>query len=109
MRRHLRRAIRWLMARIDDMSDEFGLRDEIDARAAAERELRDKYQALFGHGVGREVLADILKMCHFGENLDPNNPAQVAAYNVGMEILQKCKVLQEDNYLQIVSSMLGLP
>ncbi len=51
-------------------------------------DLQAKYRLIFcDGGVGEEVLADILTKCHLGETLNPENPAQIAEYNVGIYVL----------------------
>jgi len=45
-----------------------------------------RYRNVFGSSEGRSVLGNILTVCHFGETLDPENPVQVAEYNVGLAI-----------------------
>jgi hypothetical protein len=65
--------------------------------------IEEKYRALFNHGFGTEILADILMNCHFGITLDPDNKAQIAEYNVGIAIAAKAGFLEE------VDSLLGLP
>lgn len=66
-----------------------------------QREICAKYGLLFRKGVGREVLGDILALCgfpgsagniHYG--LDPNDPASIGRYNVGIEIARKAGVLE---------------
>jgi predicted RNA-binding protein len=71
--------------------------------AIRDSDIRTKYAALFGVGVGRDVLADILITCHFGTTLDYDNKAQIAEFNVGMVIAGKAGVLK-----QIDSQILGL-
>jgi hypothetical protein len=63
----------------------------------ARSEIRAKYHLLFREGIGREVLKDILNMCHFGVTLDPDNKVQVAEYNVGLVIAEKAGVLDGIN------------
>ena len=43
-----------------------------------------KYRVVLTQGIGRDVLADILRTCHFGATLDMTNPHQIAEYNVGI-------------------------
>ena len=58
-----------------------------------DEELQGKYRAVFLNSqLGRDVLEDILRVCHFGRSLDPDNTVQVSEYNVGLMILFKCGV-----------------
>jgi hypothetical protein len=59
------------------------------------REMRDKYRALFFSQVGRDVLSDILVTCHFFGTLDPGNPVQIAEYNVAVVIAAKAGILDD--------------
>lgn len=77
-------------------------------REIYEREIKDKYRALFGSGIGIEVLADLLALCHFGGSLDPDNKVMVAEYNVGVMVLARCGVLQSDNFEGVISALLGV-
>jgi hypothetical protein len=70
----------------------------------ARKELDKKYATLFGSGIGREVLADILFRTHWGSTLDQENKVQIAEYNVGVWILARAGILQAIN-----KSILGLP
>lgn len=59
-------------------------------------ELTLKYRAVFlDHQPGRDVLADILSYCHFGEVLDSENKQQIAENGVGMLILHRCGIFAE--------------
>ena len=51
-----------------------------------------RYRNVFGSPEGRAVLGDILTTTHFGETLNPENPVQVAEYNVGLAIAFKAGV-----------------
>jgi len=53
-----------------------------------------RYRNVFGSPEGRAVLGDILTTCHFGETLNPENPVQVAEYNVGLAIAFKAGVFK---------------
>lgn len=55
-------------------------------------ELMAKYRLLFGTSLGQDILSDILSLTHFGETLNPDNPAMIAEYNVGVAILAKMGV-----------------
>lgn len=57
------------------------------------RELQDKYRHLFLSGIGVDVLADLLTICHFGSTLNPDNSIQISEYNVGVAILARCGIL----------------
>lgn len=59
---------------------------------------------VFMNPIGLEVLGDILSMCHFGCTLDPDNPAAVAEYNVGVIILNKCGVFNEGTLPQVLKA-----
>lgn len=55
-----------------------------------------------------QVLADILKICHFGCTLDMDNPHQVAEYNVGVAIMAKLGILAEDTLFDVVNALSGV-
>lgn len=67
---------------------------------------QEKYRKTLLEGFGREVLADLLQLCHFGETLDPDNKAQVAEYNVGISVLANLGVFSA-NTLDVVIEALG--
>jgi hypothetical protein len=71
--------------------------------------LKLKYKALFSSSMGRDVLADILTMTHFGCTLNPDNPVQVAEYNVGIAILSRmgvfCGASKEDVIKHLIKSI----
>ncbi len=71
-------------------------------------ELMAKYRMVFGNAVGREVLADILSMTHFGQTLNPENQAQVAEYNVGMAIMAKTGVFSKGTKLDVINALSGI-
>lgn len=54
------------------------------------------------------MLADILAECHFGSTLDPENPVQVAEYNVGVMILSKMGTFAEGTLLEVVHVLAGI-
>ena len=81
--------------------DTFNLDKRYVAIAEYQREMQAKYRMLFKEEVGREVLGDILSLCGFpgatGEahnGLDPNNPAEIGRFNVGIDIAKKAGVLK---------------
>jgi hypothetical protein len=68
-----------------------------------------KYRELFlKTNLGREVLADILQMCHFGETLDPENMVRVSEYNVGVAVLHKCGILAEDTLEDVTRALANI-
>lgn len=69
--------------------------------------MEDKYRATLLHSpYGPEVLTDLLiHTCHFGSTLDPDNPSQIAEYNVGISLLFDLGILSEDNAYRAVESM----
>jgi len=69
------------------------------------KEQAAKYRAAFGGPIGQEVLADILTMTHFGETLNPDNPVQVAEYNVGVSILAKMGVFSFDTKGDVIKAL----
>jgi hypothetical protein len=90
------------------MPEDFDLVQQETEAEKYEREIKDKYRALFGSGIGVEVLADILALCHFGSTLDPDNKVQVAEYNVGVSLLARCGILAPDNFESVIHALLGL-
>ena len=80
----------------------------------APEKLRAKYRSLFLHStLGQDVLADILvKLCHFGCTLDPDNKVQVSEYNVGVAILQRCGTFSEgtlENVIRALANVVPMP
>lgn len=71
--------------------------------------MNDKYRAVFINEMGLEVLADILRECHFGETLDPDNKVQVAEYNVGIMIMAKCGVFSPANLHNAIRALCSIP
>lgn len=74
------------------------------------KEIRAKYRQIFTTKLGVDVLTDILAMCNFGRQLDPNNPQQVAYYNVGLSILKQIgiELNTTDSLNEAVKSILGV-
>lgn len=68
----------------------------------------DKYRAVFMSPLGLEVLGDILTTCHFGCTLDPDNPANVAEYNVGVTILNRCGVFHQGTLPQVLNAFTAI-
>ena len=68
-------------------------------------EIRQKYFHTFSSPLGREVLIDILKDCHFGCTLDPDNKAQIAEYNVGVTLLAKLGIFGPDREIPVINSL----
>lgn len=57
-----------------------------------EEEMQQHYKNVFGTPEGRAVLGDILfSLCHFGAILDPDNPARIGEYNVGIAIARTAR------------------
>ena len=73
------------------MPEDFDLIQQETEAEKYEREIKDKYRALFGSGIGVEVLADILALCHFGSTLDPDN--KVASSDRGIAKLESGQYL----------------
>lgn len=70
---------------------------------------REKYRAVFGISVyGKEVLGDILSTCHFGCTLDPDNPAQVGEYNVGVTVLAKMGVFSAGTLNEVIEALTNI-
>ena len=68
-----------------------------------------KYRAtLITSALGKDVLADILKLCHFGCTLDPDNKVQVSEYNVGVAILHRCGIFAEDTLEDVIRALAGV-
>ena len=56
---------------------------------------KEKYRAVFlGTPFGQEILADLAWECHFGAVLNPENPVQVAEFNVFMLVLNKLGIFE---------------
>lgn len=71
-------------------------------------DLTAKYRAVFGNVMGQEVLADILSMTHFGNTLNPDNPAQIAEHNVGIAILAKMGVFSKETKRDVVKALAAI-
>lgn len=72
-------------------------------------EIRAKYRQVFLHSqLGKDVLADILKLCKFGCSLDPENLVQVSEYNVGVAILHRLGILAEDTLEDVVRALASI-
>ena len=70
-------------------------------------ELSQKYRHVFLTPIGREVLADILSMCHFGCTLVPENPAQIAEHNVGVAILANCGIFGPERQNAVMNALIN--
>jgi len=69
-------------------------------------EITAKYRELFLKStLGRDVLGDILRQCHFGCTLDPDNLVQVSEYNVGVFILVRCGIFARDTLEDVVRAL----
>ncbi len=72
-------------------------------------DLQAKYRLIFcDGGVGEEVFADILMKCHIGETLNPENPAQVAEYNVGIYILSMTGAFAQGTRQDVIRALAGI-
>jgi hypothetical protein len=68
--------------------------------------LMDKYRHVFlGSDIGKEVLGDILQVCHFGCTLDPDNKVQVSEYNVATHILSKCGIFAPGTLKDVMNAL----
>lgn len=68
--------------------------------------LQAKYRAVFiTSALGKDVLSDILKLCHFGCTLDPDNLVQVSEHNVGVAILNRLGIFSEDTLEDVVRAL----
>jgi len=74
-------------------------------------DITDKYRALFLHSpYGPDVLSDILiRSCHFCSTLDPENPASIAEYNVGVSIMHELGIFNDENAYKAVEAMCKIP
>lgn len=70
---------------------------------------RGKYRCVFaGSAVGREVLGDILTICHFGSTLDPDNPSQIGEHNVGVTVLAKMGVFSKGSLGEVIEALTNI-
>lgn len=67
-----------------------------------ERDIRAKYGQVFREGLGREVFADILRLCNFPGSagsiymsLDPDNKEQIGKFNIGLAIAERSGLLEQ--------------
>ena len=67
-----------------------------------ETDISDYYRGLFLKESGTKVLNDILIICHFGDELNPEDKVEIAEYNVGLRILKKC-CKGEGNLFRVLS------
>ena len=68
--------------------------------------MQEKYRTVFGKGFGPEVLGDILRSCHFGCTLDPDNLVVVAEHNVAITILAKMGVFSMGTQNAVINALL---
>ena len=69
------------------------------------KKIINKYRKVLLSPLGREVLIDILTMCHFGQTLDSANLHQIAEYNVGVAILAKLGIFAEGTMMNLLNAM----
>lgn len=70
--------------------------------------LRAKYRLVFGEGVGREVLADILtRKLRFGNYLS-EALGDIALHNAAIEILGMMGVIGRDRGLDVINGLLTI-
>ncbi len=86
------------------MSDEF----EALQTKPVENEMEGKYRMVFSSSVGREVLADILTMCHLMEVPDASNSHRCGEQGIGILILAKCGILGPDTKLDVINALLNV-
>lgn len=71
-----------------DDEEYFDVKDEVREQSEGyEQEIRAKYALVFGTGIGRDVLSDLLWRCNYGRQLDPGNANQLAYHNLAVAIL----------------------
>jgi len=69
-------------------------------------EIVEAYRKTFlGTKFGKDVLADILRACHFGCTLDPDDKVVVAEHNVGMVILAKLGIFSKGTEEQVIAAL----
>ena len=86
---------------------EFDFQVEARRRLEALEGVKNKFSFLFASTpVGLEVLGNILvNLCFFGKHLDPNNAAQIGAYNVGVDLLLMCKVFDNKRMIDVINGL----
>jgi hypothetical protein len=57
------------------------------------KDMQQRYKNVFGTPEGRRVLGDILTLGHFGVALNPNDPVEVAEYNLALTIARMAGAL----------------
>ena len=69
---------------------------------------KGKYQKLFASSqLGMYVLGSIVKnYCHFGDELDPNAPIQVAEYNVGIRLLTMVGAFDDKRWTDVFGTLI---
>jgi hypothetical protein len=72
--------------------------------------IQDYFRACLCSPNGLYVLRHILLMCHFWGELDPNDPAQIAEYNIGQKIMAMCAPPETDEHygISVLQALTGL-
>jgi len=71
-----------------------------------ELNLRAKYRLLFLRStLGKDVLFDLLQMCHFGGSLTPGDFKEVSEYNLGIMILRKLGIFSEGTGFDVMNAL----
>ena len=55
--------------------------------------------------IGRKILMDLLTICHFGCTLNPDNPAMIAEYNVGVTVLANLGIFGADTREEVINAL----
>ncbi|MDD2657202.1 MAG: hypothetical protein PHD04_00890 [Candidatus Pacebacteria bacterium] len=72
------------------------------------KELTAKYRITFGNPIGMEVLADFLDTTHFGVTLNPDNPVQIAEYNVGVATMAKLGIFSSGTKEAVIRALMAI-
>ena len=84
--------------------------DQFEALMEKEPEdnIGSKYRLVFASPLAREVLADILSMCHLLEVPDSSNPQKCGEQGIGTLILAKYGTLGPNTKMQVINALLNV-
>ena len=67
-----------------------------------------KYRYVFSSPMGREVLADLLFLCHLFDVPDSNNPQKCGEQGIGIGILGRCGILGPNSMRDVINALLNV-
>ena len=87
----------------DEIYPNLSEQDQEELRKKLFLEQTQVFQKVFANGIGKKALAQILVLCHFGVDLDPNDPIMIGQYNLGLRLLWM------SGWMQNVCQLLDIP